>query len=79
MLSPNYSGEKERGQEEWQLMWFRQRRVACFVFTKLLIEPSEIVFWGKGIRRLKVEQLPNISKGNKTWIDFEGLHSCPLY
>lgn len=64
-------------------MWCRQRRVACFVFdifdVLLLIQPSEIVFWEKGIRRLKVEQLLDISKGNKTWVDFEGLHSCPLY
>lgn len=79
MLSPDCSGEKEGGQGEWQLVWIRQRHVACFVFTKLLVEPSEIVFWEMGTQSLKVEQLPNVSRGDKMWIDFEGLHSCPLY
>lgn len=59
-------------------MWIRQREGPCFVFTKLLVEPSEIVFWETGMQSLTVEQLPNVSRGNKM-IDFKGLHSCPLY
>lgn len=44
-----------RGWAEWQFKWIRQRQVSCFVFTKLLVEPWEIAFWEKGIRRLEFE------------------------
>lgn len=77
MLSRSCSGEHGGGQGEWQLMWIRQ--VACFVFTKLLVEPSEIAFWEERIQRLKVERQPNVSRGNKVWTDFEWLRNCPLY
>lgn len=47
-------------------MWSRHGDgLFCFISTKLSVEPPEIVFLEKRIQRLKAEQQPSISEGNK--------------